>query len=70
MVFVDARRRDELRGDLRLGGAEDHARLLLAFGLGLARHRILECDRNRDVANLDRADRDSPRGRLLTDLVA
>jgi hypothetical protein len=40
-------------GDLGLGGAQDDARLALALGLRLPAHRILQCGRDCDIANLD-----------------
>ena len=54
-------------GDLHLGLPEDDARLLLARGLGLAGHRVLQRGRDHDVAHLHGLDGDAPGVRSRVD---
>ena len=54
-------------GDLHFRFAQDDTGLALAFGLGLATHGVLKLLRDDDVPDLNRLDRDSPRGCTLVD---
>src|SRR4051812_44230719 len=56
---------NELARDLGFSRSKDHTGLLLALRLGLARHGILQSDRDRDVSDLHRPDRHAPIGCLL-----
>src|ERR1039457_6910602 len=59
-VVIYARGPGELIGDAHFCFAENHARLALALGLGLLGHRIFECLRDANIANLDGLHGDSP----------
>ena len=61
IVRVALRRLVEFLRDLPFGIAEDHARLPLALGLRLHRHRILQGRRYQHVLELHRNDVDAPR---------
>src|SRR3954452_21398339 len=55
---------------LAISASADHAGLLLALRLGLARHGVLQSDRDRDVTDLHRPNRHAPIGCLLSNNLA
>ena len=61
---------DEFLRDGGLGAAQNDARFLLAFGLRLARHGVLQGHRNGDVADFNGIDRNAPVGGLARDFGA
>ena len=67
VVAIRLRGALEALRDLDLRLAQDDARLLLARGLRLARHRVLQRHRNHDVTHLDRLHRHTPRRRPFVD---
>jgi len=70
IIGIGARRLGELVGDFRLGRAEYDTRLALALGLRLPAHRVLQGNRDPDIADLDRPDPDPPIRGLRVDCLA
>jgi hypothetical protein len=53
VVRIGPRSLDKTVGNLRLGSAENDASLALPLGLSLAAHRILQGNRDLDIADLN-----------------
>ena len=70
MIRIDHGRLDELSRDRGFGRSKNDTGLLFPFRLGLPRHGVLQGNRDRDVADLDRLHRNAPVGGFASDFAA